>query len=853
MPKPPPHRQWKVIAAALWLVCVALPALGQEPACLSTGGCLGFPDADAQSGKFINVTRGLSSLGDVGTGQRVFNISLEIPAARADFELAIFDGELGGRWDRWTGSSANLDNIIFKLYRDPQGVGTTDPGDLLYAWPAASMPDDAWCTLNPDYPLDPVNNPVCVSGSIPQDAGAFNLDRNAHIYHLVADWATTNRTNEQNNFKVVVEGQPFLLAGSTIGFQGFKYQHSNGLQLGAPTVYDGRFGFKFFVPDGTSSLVFYDGDADFADDTDDLNSDNCTPNTTGCGFPPFQTSPATIAQGANPGVPPDDLTSSDPAFDALIAALIRVEPSVFYRILPPAVSDWPEGRINDDVSGDKEWEFYGLGVTIADCVAPGNPGVPGCDDTVPSIPAGLYTWQFEGVDGFNTIYLHTDYDVFPELASIGDTVWFDANPDGFWADNPFVIPVGNEPGIPNVQVNLYRDVNRNEALDAGDDFEGFACTDAGGQYLFADLPLDKYIVEIAQQNFATTGSACTGGGPGALVGLTQTLDRSTEPGDHFNRTTPWPVDLPTNINYSRADFGFVESELASLGNTVWYDANRDGFWDDNPSSPSPTGDEPGIAGVQVNLYRDVNGDQLLDDDDEFVGLLCTDGNGQYLFTDLPLGDYLVQIAPGNFDATAGSQCTAGGPGVLVGLTQTVDRSSEPEDHYNRMTPWPVDLSTSSDYILADFGYVEADGGGQGCTPGYWRQPHHFGSWVNYQPSDLFASVFDDAFPGRTLLDVVRQGGGGLNALGRHTVAALLNAASPGVSYDLSVEAVIALFNQTYPGSRQEYEALKDLFEGFNEQGCPLGRSGNGDNGSGRPGNPPGNQGNRPGNPGNGRR
>ena len=40
--------------------------------------------------------------------------------------------------------------------------------------------------------------------------------------------------------------------------------------------------------------------------------------------------------------------------------------------------------------------------------------------------------------------------------------------------------------------------------------------------------------------------------------------------------------------------------------------------------------------------------------------------------------------------------------------------------------------------------------------------------------------FDDAFPGMTLLEVLSQGGGGLNALGRHTVAALLNAAS-GVS------------------------------------------------------------------------
>jgi hypothetical protein len=71
----------------------------------------------------------------------------------------------------------------------------------------------------------------------------------------------------------------------------------------------------------------------------------------------------------------------------------------------------------------------------------------------------------------------------------------------------------------------------------------------------------------------------------------------------------------------------------------------------------------------------------------------------------------------------------------------------------------------------------------------------------------------------TLLEVLEQGGGGLEALGRHTVAALLNAASPGVSYDLTVNDVIEGFNDVFPGG--DYESLKDIFEGFNEQFCPL--------------------------------
>jgi hypothetical protein len=114
---------------------------------------------------------------------------------------------------------------------------------------------------------------------------------------------------------------------------------------------------------------------------------------------------------------------------------------------------------------------------------------------------------------------------------------------------------------------------------------------------------------------------------------------------------------------------------------------------------------------------------------------------------------------------------------------------------------------------------ELDQVGEGCTPGYWK--NHLDSWAGtgYDPDDLFSSVFEDAFPGLTLEEVLNLGGGGLNALGRHTVAALLNAASPGVDYDLTEGEVIADFNAVFPGG--DYETLKNEFQGFNEQGCPL--------------------------------
>ena len=117
---------------------------------------------------------------------------------------------------------------------------------------------------------------------------------------------------------------------------------------------------------------------------------------------------------------------------------------------------------------------------------------------------------------------------------------------------------------------------------------------------------------------------------------------------------------------------------------------------------------------------------------------------------------------------------------------------------------------------------ENGGGGEGCTPGYWKQPHHFDSWpAPYDPTDLFSEHFEDAFPGMTLVQVLANGGGGLNALGRHTVAALLNGASSGVSFEDSPAQVIAAFNGVFPGTKSQYNTLKDRFANLNERLCPL--------------------------------
>jgi hypothetical protein len=134
----------------------------------------------------------------------------------------------------------------------------------------------------------------------------------------------------------------------------------------------------------------------------------------------------------------------------------------------------------------------------------------------------------------------------------------------------------------------------------------------------------------------------------------------------------------------------------------------------------------------------------------------------------------------------------------------------------------VDVSLTAVQATANSRYICGGGNdrAEGCSPGYWKQPHHFGNWpAPYATTTLFGSVFENAFPGKTLLQVLSQGGGGLNALGRQVVAALLNASSTNYAY--SATEVIAMFNAVYPGG--DYETLKAELEYQNTVYCPLGR------------------------------
>ena len=109
--------------------------------------------------------------------------------------------------------------------------------------------------------------------------------------------------------------------------------------------------------------------------------------------------------------------------------------------------------------------------------------------------------------------------------------------------------------------------------------------------------------------------------------------------------------------------------------------------------------------------------------------------------------------------------------------------------------------------------VTENGGGQGLTPGFWK--NHLCAWgpAGYSTGDDFDTVFGvDLFdPDLTLEQAVNLGGGKCNALARHAVAALLNAAHPDVDYYYSVAEVIAMV-QSGVGSGDCNGAKNDLEE-----------------------------------------
>ena len=198
-----------------------------------------------------------------------------------------------------------------------------------------------------------------------------------------------------------------------------------------------------------------------------------------------------------------------------------------------------------------------------------------------------------------------------------DATWFNDSPV---LDSPFE----------GVTVRLL-DADGNPVKDAsGADIT--TKTDADGNYTFTRVPLGSYKVEVVP------GAAKVDGTDVNLADYKQTYGygSSTTRSEAGKGTlvTPTPITLTTAApNATKVDFAFVKP--ASVGNFVWFDANKDGIQD---------ADEAGVVGVTVTL-TDGAGNPVIDLDGNPVKPVTTDANGKYEFTNLmPNVDRIVANA-----------------------------------------------------------------------------------------------------------------------------------------------------------------------------------------------------------------
>jgi hypothetical protein len=185
-----------------------------------------------------------------------------------------------------------------------------------------------------------------------------------------------------------------------------------------------------------------------------------------------------------------------------------------------------------------------------------------------------------------------DAGIVTTRAALGNYVWLDANANG--------VQDATETGVSGVTVTLY-------AAD-GTTVLASTITDDMGKYYFGNLIPGSYVV-----GFSTIPA-----------NLGYTLQNT--PGDNGNNTNSDAdpatgktavIALAAGETDLTIDAGLKPSIPASVGNFVWNDLDGDGIQDAN---------EPGVPGILVTLYDAAN---------NVVGTAITDGNGNYLISNVP--------------------------------------------------------------------------------------------------------------------------------------------------------------------------------------------------------------------------
>ena len=251
-------------------------------------------------------------------------------------------------------------------------------------------------------------------------------------------------------------------------------------------------------------------------------------------------------------------------------------------------------------------------------------------------------------------------------------------------------------------------------------------------------------------------------------------------------------------------------EVSADGGITWHDANTEA------EAVSVTND----AMYRFTVKRC--------DWDGLVNIQLTDGvlNLSQTIEDLPFVDEFNDagdwIGPPDFDAEA-KIITVNAANICDGYTGTL---------LNTATVTADGQASEESVSDSDDAWIRCEPpivGGEGCTPGYWKQEHHYDSWTfPLTPDTLFSVVFDrvitikargGAITDPTLVQALAALGGKINTAARHSTAAYLNAVSVDVSYDLGADQIIQSFQAAFDSN--DFGLAIEKFVELNEQGCPL--------------------------------
>jgi len=287
-----------------------------------------------------------------------------------------------------------------------------------------------------------------------------------------------------------------------------------------------------------------------------------------------------------------------------------LQPNLFYKVeliqsSIPGTSSQTGDPDDDPVNGTGNGGTCGSGGGNASCDATWNRNNNW-------FRPGTHSWGGQSWDVTNINFGYTT-----QRALYGQ-VWRDFDGDG--------LKETGETGISGVTMELQNGVC----------VPGSTCptttTDAGGNYTFPNLVAGTYTIVVRTNTLPS--------------GLTWTETAETD-GTINNQITVTPA---AGVISGSHNFGWQATGTASVGDLLYYDWNGDGVKDAN---------EEGIPNITMYLYIDSNNNGEYDyGTDIYRASTVTNTNGDYLFSNLPPGNYIVWVDENDPDFPNSSSQTA---------------------------------------------------------------------------------------------------------------------------------------------------------------------------------------------------